>query len=109
MDEIQRIVTPGIEDKTEEIRYYRGDEVIAVEVYDKKGVLIHKSGAIPDGVVREYYRGGMVKSELAFKEGRAHGKSTNTTPQERSKKNVLLNMAGCTVIAGFTDGMARYG
>ena len=36
MDEIQRIVTPGIEDKTEEIRYYRGDEVIAVEVYDKK-------------------------------------------------------------------------
>jgi|GEM_PF-2946933 len=80
--------------------FYDGDTRVALEVYDKMGVLTAKTGKIPDGPVKtyhdngktatesaylnqkmngemlEYYKSGALRGRLNFKAGKLHGAYT---------------------------------
>ncbi|MDD5245406.1 MAG: hypothetical protein PHU49_15465, partial [Syntrophorhabdaceae bacterium] len=77
---VTRIVSFKEEGRFEQIRYYCDDQEIATELYDKNGILLHGTGIIPNGIVREYYRIGVIKKEIMFKDGRAHGRGIDYYP-----------------------------
>ena len=64
----------------EQLCYYSGTEIIATELYDKEGVLLRRSGIVPDGQVKEYYGDGSVKRIIDFRDGKAHGKGIDYYP-----------------------------
>jgi len=80
MNAVTRTVSFKKEGRFEQIRYYCSNKEISNELYDKNGVLLHRAGIIPDGVVREYYETGAVKRAIAFQDGRAHGKGIDYYP-----------------------------
>jgi len=77
---VTRVVSFKEGERFEQIRYYCNDKEIAMEVYDKNGILLYATGIIPDGIVREYYRIGVLKKEITFKDGRAHGRGIDYYP-----------------------------
>jgi len=58
----------------QQLRFYSGNVEVANELYDNDGLLLRRSGLIPDGIVSEYYPNGRVRSKVSFKDGVAHGK-----------------------------------
>jgi antitoxin component YwqK of YwqJK toxin-antitoxin module len=57
----------------QEVRYYHGTDFVAREVFTEAGARTVK-GTIPDGVAREYYDNGRVKSEWHHKDNQRHGR-----------------------------------
>ncbi len=80
LNTVTRIVSLVDNGLFERFSYYSGDEEIAVELYDDKGVLIRQSGTIPDGKVKEYYANGVVRRIMHFKGGQTHGKRIDYYP-----------------------------
>lgn len=77
---ITKVVSFIDEGLLEQVRYYSGDEEISRELYDEKGILLRRSGKIPDGLVKEYYGDGAVRRTIDFKNGIAHGKGIDYYP-----------------------------
>ncbi|MFH1619295.1 MAG: hypothetical protein ABIG11_05255 [bacterium] len=62
-------------------RVYMADgKEVAKETVNKDGNVISKTGEIPDGVVRERYDNGRLKSEKTFKSGAAEGPAKGYFP-----------------------------
>jgi antitoxin component YwqK of YwqJK toxin-antitoxin module len=80
MNAVTKVVSLINKGLFEQVRYYFGNEEIASELYDKEGVLLRRSGIIPDGLVREYYGNGSVKRTITFEDGSAHGKGIEYYP-----------------------------
>lgn len=53
--------------------YFEGGVAIATETIDSKGQLLSLAGAIKDGLYREYYDGGNLKTEKTMINGQADG------------------------------------
>jgi len=53
--------------------YYCDNEEKASEVRRQDGTVIHRTGGIPDGVIKEYYSNGTLRKAVEFKDGFEHG------------------------------------
>ena len=53
--------------------YYCDNEEKASEVRRQNGTVIHRTGSIPDGIIKEYYSNGTVRKSVEFKDGFEHG------------------------------------
>ena len=70
--EVTRKHTVNKEGFVEYVYYSEGKEV-ARQTLDESGNIIKTIGKIPDGVVKEYYKGGNLKGEGIFKDGKIEG------------------------------------
>lgn len=77
---VTKVVSFIDEGQFEQVCYYSGDKEISRELYDEKGILLRRSGIVPDGPVKEHYRDGPVKRIIDFKDGKAHGKGIDYYP-----------------------------
>lgn len=60
-------------DRTEQVFFYSGGREVAKKVLDEDGNVIKTIGKIPDGIVKEYYESGKLKSEWNYKNGKLEG------------------------------------
>ena len=75
--------------------YAKGKE-IAVETKDRNDKIIKTTGKIPDGIVKEYYGNGKLKSEYYYKDGKLDGKikhyyESGLIREERNYENGKLD------------------
>lgn len=92
-----------------QISYFCGDEEIASELYDRRGVLIHHAGEIPNGAATERYQDGSVKRVINFENGRPHGDSTDYYPNGEIREKIHLKKVFCMAPAKPTDAAVCYG
>ncbi len=53
--------------------YYCKNQEVASEICSQNGSIIHRSGTIPDGIVKEYYTNGTLRKSVQFNGGNENG------------------------------------
>lgn len=73
--ELTRVVVSTYGDgNPSRVEYFREGRRLAVETFDEDG-RIETEGAVPDGVVREFFEAGRARAEIPFRGGVRHGRA----------------------------------